>query len=116
MQTTSRAVHQWIAGSLLWGAVGLSACTAAHPPGVARSHPEEIVPQASPYTPAELQAARQELASAQLALNASEYERACRLAAQAATDAQVADARAWTENGRLLAREVRVSSERLCRP
>jgi uncharacterized protein DUF4398 len=106
-----RAVPRWIIGPLLCGAVGISACTAAQPPLVSRSHPEEIVPQASQYPLAELQVAREELARAQLALNAHEYEQARHLAEQASRDAQVAVARAGTENARLSAREVRQSSE-----
>jgi len=106
-----RTVQLWIARLLLCGTLGLSACTAAQPASVARSHPEEIVPQASQYTLAELQVAREELARAKLALDAYDYDQARHLAEQASRDAQVAIARAGTENSRLTAREIQQSSE-----
>jgi hypothetical protein len=111
MRGKRRAVPWRIAGSLLWGALGLSACTLARPPVISRSHPEKIVHQASPHTLTELQVASEELDSARLALNAYEYESACRLAEQASTNAQVAEARAGTENSRWIAGDVRLSSE-----
>jgi len=107
----SRTVYRWVAEFLLCGVSMMSACTAARPLVVARSHAEEIVPQASPSAPAELQGAREELDRARHALNAYEYESACRLAEQASTDAQVAEARAGTENSRWIAGDVRLSSE-----
>ena len=106
-----RTVRRWITGSLLCGAVGITACATPHPPVVSHSHPEESVPQAAPYPLAELQVASEELARARLALNAYEYDQACHLAEQASLDAQVAEARAGTENARLIAHDVRLSSE-----
>jgi Tfp pilus assembly protein PilX len=61
--------------------------------------------------PRELGLAREALASARLALNVREYERARRLAEQALEDARVAEARADTESMRQTARDVRLSSE-----
>jgi hypothetical protein len=63
------------------------------------------------YAPVELQLAREALASARLALEVREYERARRLAEQALEDARVAEARADTESMRQTARDVRLSSE-----
>ena len=106
-----RAVRVWITGSLLCGVLGSNACTTTHPPLVSPPHPEESVPPTAPYPLTELQAANEELAKAILALNANEYEQASRLAAQASLDAQVAEARAGTENSRLIAQDVRLNSE-----
>jgi hypothetical protein len=113
MRETKRAVHRWLTGALLWGTIGLSACTAAHPPIVSRSSPTESVPHGAPDTLAEVQVAREELTSARHALDAYEYERARCLAEQAARDAQVGEARAGTEHARWIARDVRLSSEAL---
>src|SRR5215510_8224849 len=106
MRGKRRAVSRWIARLLLGGALGLSACTATQPPLVSNSPPEVLVPLASPYEPAELQAAREKLDHAKRALNTSDYERAGRLAEQASKDAEVAEAREGTENVRLIAGEV----------
>jgi hypothetical protein len=100
MRETRRAVHRWLTGPLLWGALGLSACTAAHPPIVPRSSPTESVPHGAPDALVEVQVAREELASARRALDAYEYKDARCLAEQAARDAQVGEARAGTENAR----------------
>jgi len=113
MKGNRRAVLRWITGPLLGGVLGLSACTAASPPVVSPVLAEQTVRQPPPYTLAELRAAQEELDKARLALNAYEYEKACRLAEQASTDAQVAEARAGTEDVRFLARDVRLSSEAL---
>jgi len=64
-----------------------------------------------PYMPRELRLAREALASARLALDVREYERARRLAEQALTDARVAEVRAETEGTRQTARDLRLSSE-----
>jgi hypothetical protein len=60
-----------------------------------------------------LQLAREELASARLALDAREYERARRLAEQSLADARLAEARAETESTRQTARDLRLSIETL---
>jgi hypothetical protein len=66
-----------------------------------------------PYSPVELQLAREKLSEARLALDAREYERSRRLAEQALVDARVAEARAETESARLAARDLRLSLETL---
>jgi uncharacterized protein DUF4398 len=113
MKGNNRAVLRWIAGPLLGGALGISACTAASPPVLSPPSVEKTVGQTSPYALTELQVAQEELDKARLALNAYEYERACHLAEQASTDAQVAEARAGTEDARFMARDVRLGSEAL---
>jgi len=119
MMGKSATVQQWIAGPLLCGALGLSACTAARPPVTTVTRTEVTTVRqastsdASPYAPVELQLAREELNSARLALDAREYERARRLAEQAVLDARLAEVRAETESARLAARDLRLSSEAL---
>jgi hypothetical protein len=61
----------------------------------------------------ELRLARETLASAKVALDVREYERARRLAEQAQADARVAEVQAETESIRQTARDVRLSSETL---
>jgi hypothetical protein len=113
MMGNSTAVQRWLTRPLLCGALGLSACTAARPPVSSVSYTEVIVRQPSLYPPVELQLAREELDNARLALDTREYERARRLADQAAADAQLAEVRAESENSRRSARDVRLSSEAL---
>ncbi len=119
MMGKSAAVQQWIAGPLLCGALGVSACTTAQPPVTTVTRTEVTTVRqastsdASPYAPVELQLAREELNSARLALDAREYERARRLAEQAVLDARLAEVRAETESARLAARDLRLSSEAL---
>ena len=119
MMGKSAAVQQWIAGPLLCGALGVSACTTARPPVTTVTRTEVTTVRqastsdASPYAPVELQLAREELNSARLALDAREYERARRLAEQAMADARVAEVRAETESTRYTARDLRLSSEAL---
>jgi len=113
MMGKSTTVQQWIAGPLLCGALGVSACTAARPPVASFSQTELTVRQTSPYAPVELQLAREELDRARLALDLREYERARRLAEQALTDAQLAEVRAETEGSRQAARDLRLRIEAL---
>ena len=102
MMGKSTAVQQWIAGPLLCGALGISACATARPPVTTVTRTEVTTVRqastsdASPYAPVELQLAREELNNARLALDAREYERARRLAEQAVLDARLAEVRAET--------------------
>jgi len=66
-----------------------------------------------PYTPIELQVAREELDSARTALDVREYGRARRLAEQAQADARLAEVRAETLSARQAARDLYLSSETL---
>jgi len=111
-------IQPWIAGSLLCGALGVSACASAQPPVASLSRAESAVRQASEsnasqYAPLELQSARERLGEARLALDAREYERAHRLAEQALADARLAEARAEVESSRQTARDLRLSIEAL---
>jgi hypothetical protein len=114
MLRENTATQRSIAGLLLCGALGVSACAPAQPPTMALSQAEAAVEQAreskaSLYAPTELRLARENLDSARLALNAGEYERARRLAEQALADARIAEARAETENLRQTARDLRLT-------
>jgi DNA-binding CsgD family transcriptional regulator len=93
----------------MWS-VGVSGCVARPVTTVSR---EVVVRPASVYTPVELRLATEELDRARLALDAREYERARRLAEQAAAYAQIAEARAESESSRRLARQLRLTSEDL---
>src|SRR5262245_61861361 len=108
----STTVQRWISGSLLCGALGISACATAQPPVASLSRAELAVDQASAsnasqYAPMELQSARERLADARLALDAREYERAHRLAEQALADARLAETQAKIESSRQTARDLR---------
>jgi hypothetical protein len=118
MMKNSTAVQRWIAGSLLYGAVGVSACATAQPPVASLSRAELAVRQASAsnasqYAPMEVQSAREKLDEARAALGVREYERARRLAEQALADARVAEARAEAESSRQTARDLRLTIEAL---
>ena len=118
MMRKSTVVQWWIAGPLLSGALGISACATAQPPVASLSRAELAVRQASEsnasqYAPMELQSARERLDEARLALDAREYERAHRLADQALADASLAEARSETESMRQTARDLRLSSGEL---
>lgn len=115
MMRKNTTVQWWIAGPLLSGALGISACVTAQPPVASLSRAELAVRQASEsnasqYAPMELQPAREKLDEARLALSSREYERAHRLAEQALADARLAEARAETESTRQTARDLRLSS------
>lgn len=110
--------QRWIAGLLLCGALGVSACSTAQPPVGSLSRAESAVRQASEsnaseYAPMELRSAREKLDEARLALHAQEYERANHLAEQALADARLAEARAKVESSRQTARDLRLTIEAL---
>ena len=118
MMRKNTAVQWWIAGPLLSGALGVSACATAQPPVASLSRAELAVRQASEsnasqYAPMELQSAREKLDEARLALDAREYERARRLAEQALADTRLAEARAEIESSRQTARDLRLTIEAL---
>jgi hypothetical protein len=109
MMRKSTTVQQWIAGSLICGALGISACAPAQPP--VTSFSRTSIAYLPPPEPVELRLAREELADARLAWNIREYDRAYRLAEQAMADARLAEARTVTESARQTARDLRLSSE-----
>ena len=118
MMQNKNSTHQWIAGSLLCGALGFSACVTAQPPVRSLSQAELAVRQASEsnasqYAPMELQSAREKLDDARLALRAQDYQRASHLAEQALADARLAESRAAVESSRQTARDLRLTIEAL---
>lgn len=118
MMKKNTAGQWWIASSLLYGALGVSACATAQPPVASLSQAELAVrhaseSNASEYAPVELQSAKEKLDEARSALDAHEYERAHRLAEQALADARLAEARAEVESSRQTARDFRLTIEAL---
>src|SRR5713101_5743469 len=118
MMGKSTAVQWWIAGPLLCGVLGVSACTSARPPVAPLSQAELAVrhaseSKASQYAPVELQLAKEKLADARLALEVHDYERARRLAEQALADAELAEALAESESTHQTAGDLRLTIEAL---
>ncbi len=90
---------QWLRFSLVCGVLGVTGCSSARPPEGAVAQAELAVRQASEskapvYAPTEFRVAQEKAQGAQRALSAEEYDQARRLAEQAVTDAQLAQARA----------------------
>lgn len=110
---TNTAVQRWVAGSLLCGAFGVSACAPARPAVIPVSQTRVVTSEVPPYTPIELQLAQEELRSARLAWDSRDYDQARRLAEQAVADARIAEVRATAESTRQTARDLRLSSESL---
>ena len=108
---------QWrVAGVLLCGALGMSACATARPPASSFSYSDSysqmtVRPAAQQYALEEMRLAQEQLADARSALNVYEYERARRSAEQALANAQLAEVRAETESTRQTARDLRLTVE-----
>lgn len=107
---------------LLCGVVGLSGCAGKPPTATLAqlSQAELAVKQADKskapeYASLELFTAREQLASAQQAMNRKEYEEARRLAERALVNAQLAEAMADAAQTRQAATELRQSIEALRR-
>lgn len=107
---------------LLCGVVGLSGCAGKPPTATLTqlSQAELAVKQADKskapdYAPLELFTAREQLASAQQAMNRKEYEEARRLAERALVNAQLAETMADATQTRQAATELRQSIEALHR-
>jgi hypothetical protein len=103
--THRNRVFQWGTGLLLSGVLGLSGCSAGRPPTAELAQAtlavQEADKSAAPqFAPADLHTARQELESAQRALREKEYTTARRLAERALVHAQLAAAKAETEQAR----------------
>jgi len=116
--TRSNPVFQWSAGLVLSGALALSGCSAGRPPTAdlaqATLAVQEADKSAAPqYAPAELHTARQELESAQRALREKAYTTARRLAERALVHAQLATAKAETEQARQAAAALQRSIDTL---
>src|SRR5215510_3308648 len=107
---------------LLCGIVGLSGCASKPPTATLSqlSQAELAVKQADKskapeYASLELYTAREQLASAQQAMNKKEYEEARRLAERALVNAQLAEAMGDAAQTRQAATELRQSIEALRR-
>jgi len=108
----SLRVQRWFATSLLCGVLGIVGCSAARPPEAEVAQAELAVRQAADskaplYAPGEFRVAQEKALGAQRALSAENYEQARRLAEQAVTDAQLAQARAGAADARKTTEEVR---------
>lgn len=111
-------IVRWSAVFLVCGAIGLSGCSAGHPPTAQLAQATLAVQEADKnkapqYAPAELNMARQELESAQQATREKDYTKARRLAERALVNAQLAAAKAETEQARQAAAALQRSIETL---
>ncbi len=105
-------VPPWLSFSLVCGVLGATGCSSARPPEAAVAQAELAVRQAAEskapvYAPTELRVAQEKSQGAQRALSAEEYDQARRLAEQAVTDAQLAQARANAAEAQKNTEEVR---------
>ena len=111
-------VIQWSTVLLVCGVIGLSGCSAGRPPTAQLAQATLAVQEADKskapqYAPAELHTARQELESAQQVLREKDYTKARRLAERALVNAQLAAAKAETEQTRQAAAALQRSIESL---
>ena len=111
-------VVQWSTVLLVGGVIGLSGCSAGRPPTAELAQATLAVQeadksQAPQYAPADLHTARRELESAQQALRDKDYTKARRLAERALVNAQLAAAKAETEQTRQAAVALQRSIESL---
>jgi len=100
------------------GVLGVTGCSAARPPEAAVAQAELAVRQASEskapaYAPTEFRVAQEKSQGAQRALSAEKYDQARRLAEQAVTDAQLAQARANAVEAQKNAEETRKTIDAL---
>jgi hypothetical protein len=108
----STRVSQWLGFSLLCGVLGVTGCSAARPPEAAVGQAELAVrlaaeSKAPVYAPSEFRIAQEKSLGAQRAMSEEEYDQARRLAEQAVTDAQLAQARAGAAEAQKNVEEVR---------
>jgi predicted lipid-binding transport protein (Tim44 family) len=111
-------IVQWGAVLLVCGTLGLSGCSAGRPPTAELAQATLAVQEADKskapqYDPADLNMARKELESAQQAMHEKEYTKARRLAERALVNAQLAAAKAETEQTRQAAAALQRSIESL---
>ena len=116
--TRSSPVFLWGAGLLVWSVIGLSGCSAGRPPTAELAQASLAVQEADKgaapqYAPAELHLARQDLEGAQHALREKAYTTARRLAERAMVHAQLAAAKAETEQTRQAAAALQRSIDSL---
>jgi len=108
----STHVPQWLRFSLLCGVLGVTGCSAARPPEAAVGQAELAVrlaaeSKAPVYAPSEFRIAQEKSLGAQRAMSEEEYDLARRLAEQAVTDAQLAQAQAGAAEAQKNIDEVR---------
>jgi len=108
----SPRVPQWLRLSLVCGVLGVTGCSAARPPEAAVGQAELAVRQAAEskapvYAPSEFRIAQEKSLGAQRAMSEEEYDYARRLAEQAVTDAQLAQARAGAAEAQKNTEEIR---------
>lgn len=116
--TRGDPIVRWSAVLLVCGAIGLSGCSAGRPPTAELAQATLAVQEADKskapqHAPAELNTARQELESAQQAMRGKDYTKARRLAERALVHAQLAAAKAETEQARQAAAALQRSIESL---
>ena len=105
-------VQQWVSVSVAGVFLGLAGCSSARPPEADIAQAELAVRQASEskapaYAPDEFRVAQEKALGAQHAVSEEKYTRARRLAEQAVTDAQLAQARAGAVEAQKNKEEVR---------
>jgi hypothetical protein len=110
--------QRWLGLSIACGVLGITGCSAAHPPEAAVAQAELAVRQAAEskapvYAPTEFRVAQEKSQGAQRALSAEGYDQARRLAEQAVTDAQLAQARANAAEAQKNAEETRKTIDAL---
>lgn len=111
-------IQQWFSLSVVCGVLGVTGCSAGRPPEAAVAQADLAVRQASEskaptYAPTEFRVAQEKTLGAHQAMSAEDYDLARRLAEQAVTDAQLAQARAEATAAEKNAEEVRRTMQAL---
>jgi hypothetical protein len=111
MRVSSRT-QGWFSVSVICALLGLTGCSAGRPPEAAVAQADLAVRQAAEskaplYAPSEFRIAQEKAQGAQRAMSEEEYDLARRLAEQAVTDAQLAQARAGAADAQRNTEEVR---------
>jgi hypothetical protein len=110
----------WLSVPVVVAALSVTGCSTVAPPKEQLAAAELAVQQANKskapqYSPLELRMAMDKLDEAKRAMNKEEYTLARRLAEEALVDAQVAEAKAASEDARRAASDLRQSLETLRR-
>ena len=110
--------QRWFGFSVVCGVLGITGCGSARPPEAAVAQAELAVRQAGEskapvYAPTEFRVAQEKSQGAQRAMSAEDYVQARRLAEQAVTDAQLAQARANAAEAQKNAEETRKTIDAL---
>ncbi len=110
----------WIAAPVVLTALSVAGCSTVGPPKDSVAAADLAVQEANKtkapeYSPLELRIARDKLEQAKRAMDKEEYTQARRLAEEALVDAQLATAKANSEEARRAANDLRQSLETLRR-